>query len=332
MTQALPALSVLDLAPVLSGSTAADAIRNVVSLGCLAERHGYRRIWYAEHHAMAAVGSSAPEVLIAHVAANTTAIRVGSGGVMLPNHAPLRIAESFLTLEALHPGRIDLGLGRAPGGVPGASRALRAHPGDQFATQVAELQGFANGDMPSHLAGLPLQAMPSGVPLPPIWVLGSSGASARWAGSQGMGYSFASHFSADPPAPAMHAYRNAFVSSPQFAEPHAILGVAVICAATQADADYLSASMDLHWLRIDQGQFMPLPSPEEAMAYPWTEWERDLIRGRRERSVIGTPQYVRSRLLAMAESSGANELMLTTQIHDPQARLESYRLIAEAMH
>ena len=322
------ALSVLDLAPVVSGTPAAVSIRRTVDLAQLAERLGYVRIWYAEHHAMPSVASSAPEILIAHSAAATRHIRVGSGGVMLPNHAPLRVAENFHTLEALYPGRIDLGIGRAPGGVPGASRALRAVRGDLFVQMLDELQRYSRGDATGGFDDV--HAEPGGVGCPPIWLLGSSGASARMAGEDGMGYSFAAHFSPAPPAPAMHAYRQHFRPSPQFARPHAILGVAAVCADRETQARELASTMELAWLRIHSGRFLPLPSPEEAMAYPYSDYEREALEEVRARTIVGTPAQVRARIEALAGETAADEVMIVSNIHDHAARLRSYELIAAA--
>lgn len=321
-------LSVLDLAPVPTGTTPAEAARRTVDLARLADRLGYARYWFAEHHSMASVASAAPEILIGHVAAATQRIRVGSGGIMLPNHAPLRIAEAFHTLEALHPSRIDLGIGRAPGSEPMASRALRAFDGEQFPAQLSELLALSRGTMPEGHPFRRVRAMPEGVTLPPVWLLGSSGASARMAGAAGMGYSFASHFSPTPAAPAFRAYRQAFEPSPQFPRPHAILGVAVVCAETAERADFLAATTDLARLRINRGEFLPLPSPAEALAYPYNEAERAAVRQYREMMVVGTPAQVRARLEAMAAESGADELMIVSNVHDHAARLRGYELLA----
>lgn len=322
-------LSVLDLAPVPTGTTPSQAIRRTVDLARLAERLGYVRVWFAEHHGMPSVASAAPELLIGHVASATKTIRVGAGGIMLPNHTPLKVAETFRTLEALHPGRIDLGLGRAPGSDQAASRALEASDGHDFAEQLAELLAFCGQSaFASNHPFRNIKAIPDDVPLPPIWILGSSGASARLAGSAGMGYSFASHFSPTPAGPAFRAYADSFKPSPQFAKPHAILGVAVVCAETDAEADHLATTMDLAWLRIRRGEFRPLPSPEEAQAYPYTEFEREAVREYRSRTVIGNPPKVRARIEALANDSGADEVMVVTNLHGHAARLRSYELLA----
>jgi len=328
---ALP-LSILDLVPVPSGGSAAESVRRTVELAQLGERLGYVRYWFAEHHGMPSVASSAPEVLIAHVAAGTRTLRVGSGGVMLPNHAPLRVAEAFRTLAALHPGRIDLGLGRAPGSDPRTSHVLRAVDGGHFPDLLSELLTWSGrNDLPADHPLNSLRAMPDDAPLPPIWLLGSSGASARLAGSAGMGYSFASHFSPTPAAPAFDAYRGAFVPSREFPQPHAILGVSVLCADTTDEAEFLAGGMDLAWARLRSGVLAPLPSPEEASCHRYTEAERRLVRDFRRLVVIGTPDTVRRELLARAGECGASELMVVCNVHGHAQRLRSYELVAQAM-
>jgi luciferase family oxidoreductase group 1 len=323
-------LSVLDLAPVPTGTTAAEAARRTVDLARLAERLGYVRYWFAEHHSMASVASSCPEILIAHAAAATSRIRVGSGGIMLPNHAPLRVAEAFHTLEALHPGRIDLGLGRAPGSEPAASRALRAFDGEAFPSHLAELLALSRGELPEGHPFGRVRVMPEVPGLPPVWLLGSSGASARMAGSAGMGYSFASHFSPTPARPAFAAYRDSFRPSAQFERPHAILGVAVVCAETEERARHLATTMELARLRISRGEFLPLPSPEEALAYPYSEGERAALREFRAMTISGAPDAVRAQIEAKVRETGADEVMVVSTVHDHAERLRSYELLARA--
>jgi luciferase family oxidoreductase group 1 len=321
-------LSVLDLVPVGSGSDPADAIRHSVALARLAERLGYVRYWFAEHHGLPGIASSAPEILIEHIASATDRIRVGSGGIMLPNHSALRVAEVFHTLETLHPGRIDLGLGRAPGTDPVTSRALHPFDPEQFPQQLVELMGLSRGDLPSDHPFRSVRVVPSGVALPPIWLLGSSGASARFAGSLGVGYGFARHFSPTPPGPPLEAYREGFRPSAQFPEPHAILGVSVICAETQTRAEYLAGSVDLTWVRYQRGEFGTLPSPDEAARYPYTAAERALVADNRARHFIGTPSSVTAQIRDLLASTGANEIMVTTMIHDHHERMHSYELLA----
>ena len=324
------ALSVLDLVPITSGSSAPEALRRTVDLARLAERTGYLRVWYAEHHGMPSIASSAPEVVIGHVAAQTETIRLGSGGVMLPNHAPLLVAERYQTLEALHPGRIDLGIGRAPGTDPAHVRALRSFDAEQFPHQLAELVTLSKGAFEEDHPFAQVRVTPVGVPLPPIWLLGSSGASAEFAGRNGLGYAFASHFSPTPAAPALRAYRAAFEPSEAFPEPHAILAATVVCAESAAEARRLASSMELTWARIRTGRFEPLPSPEEALAHDYTPAERHALEAYRQIAVVGDPAGVRAELEARAEAAGADEIMLTTTIYDPAARLRSVELVAEA--
>jgi luciferase family oxidoreductase group 1 len=320
-------LSVLDLAPVGSGTSAAEAVRRTRDLAVLADRLGYVRYWFAEHHAMAAVASSVPEILIANAAAATTRIRVGSGGIMLPNHSPLRVAETFHTLEALHPGRIDLGVGRAPGSEPGATRALRAFHGEQFSALMSELMLFSQKRFQPGHPYHRVMAMPDDVPLPPIWILGSSGASAGAAGGAGMGYSFATHFSTDPARPAIQAYREAFRPSKQFAEPHAIIGVSFVCAETDEEAHYLALSGDLVRLQLLTGRLGPIPTPEECLAHPWSDAERAAIEPYRALNVVGTPERVRERIEEMARDALADEVMLVANLHDHAARMRAYELV-----
>jgi len=326
---ALP-LSVLDLAPVVSGSTAAIAFRNMVELARLTERLGFARYWLAEHHGMPSIASSAPEILIEHVATATQRIRVGSGGIMLPNHAPLRIAEAFHTLETLHPGRIDLGIGRAPGTDPVTSSALRPFDAEQFPQQLAELTGLSRGAFPEGHPFHRVRVVPEGVALPPVWLLGSSGASARLAGQLGMGYAFASHFSPAPAGPPVQAYRDAFEPSDAFPRPHAIVAVSAVCAETADEAERLASSMQLSWIRLQRGQFAPLPSPEEAAAYPYTAQDRAVADSYRRLQVIGTPAQVRERIDALVAETNADEVMITTVVHDHAARLRSFELIGGA--
>ena len=326
-------LSVLDLSPVSSGSNGAQALRNTLEVARLADRLGYERYWLAEHHNLPSVASSAPEVMIGHVAGGTSRIRVGAGGIMLPNHAPLRVAETFRVLEALHPGRVDLGIGRAPGTDPVTAAILRrARNGqgeDDFPQQFSELLAFSGDGFPE---GHPLRsviAMPSDVELPPIWLLGSSGYSARAAGEMGIGYAFASHFSPTDPAPAMRAYRESFEPSEDFERPSAILAVSVICAETTERAEELASSMQLAWVRMRSGNPGPLPSPKEAMAYPYTPAERRLAEAYRSMQVIGDPRIVRARLEELAERTAADEVMVTTNVYDHDERLSSYERLAE---
>ena len=326
-------LSVLDLSPVSSGSNGAQALHNTLELARLTDRLGYERYWLAEHHNLPSVASSAPEVMIGHVASETSRIRVGAGGIMLPNHAPLRVVETFRVLESLHPGRVDLGIGRAPGTDPVTATVLRrsrdGQGADDFPQQFSELLAFSGDGFPE---GHPLRsviAMPSDVGLPPIWLLGSSGYSASAAGEMGLGYAFASHFSPADPAPAMHAYREGFESSEDFERPSAILAVSVICAETNEDAEELASSMQLAWVRMRSGTPRPLPSPRQAMDYPYDPAERRLADVYRSMQVIGDPRTVRARIEELAQHTVADEVMVTTNVYDHDERLRSYELLAD---
>src|SRR5690606_10434431 len=292
---------------------------------------GYTRFWLAEHHGMPSIASSSPEVLIAHVAALTERIRVGSGGIMLPHHAPLRIAEAFRTLEALHPGRIDLGIGRAPGTDPVTSSALRPFDAEQFPLQMAELLSLVRRDFPEDHPFHRVRVVPDDVPLPPIWILGSSGAGAAFAGRLGLGYGFASHFSPTSPLPALRAYRDAFQPSEWFEAPHVIVALSVVCAETDERADYLTTSMDLNWVRLQRNEFGPIPSPEEASAYPYSPLERTIVQRYRALVVTGSPDTVRSRILEIVRETGADEIMVSTMIYSHEERLRSYALLADAL-
>ncbi len=321
-------LSILDVLPVLSGSTAADALDRAADLARLADRLGYERLWFAEHHGMGGIASSAPELLIAHVAPLTEHVRIGAGGVMLPNHTPLQVVERFRTLEALHPGRIDLGIGRAPGTDPLTAQALRSAPGEHVGSLMAELLAFAGGEFPGDHPFGRIGVTPDGIDLPPVWMLGSSGGSARLAGQIGAGYAFAGHFSATPAAPAIEAYRTAFRPSAHFPEPHVILALSVICAKSPLEARELASSVEVLFQRMRTGETGPVPSPAEARAAGWSP--ESLPRGpMAELLIAGTPTEVRERIEAAVSEAGADEVMAMTIVHDPAARLRSYELLAD---
>jgi luciferase family oxidoreductase group 1 len=326
-------LSVLDVSPVSSGSNGAQALRNTLELARLADRLGYERYWLAEHHNLPSIASSAPEIMIGHVANVTERIRVGAGGIMLPNHAPLKVAETFRVLEALHPERIDLGIGRAPGTDPVTATALRRSQdgleADDFPQRFGELLAFSGDGFTEDHPFRSVVAMPSDVGLPPIWLLGSSGYSARAAGQMGLGYAFASHFSPADPSPALLAYRESFEPSESFERPSAILALAVICGESDEHAEWLASSMELAWVRMRSGNPGPLPSPEEALAYLYTAAERRLADAYRSMQVVGDPRRVRARIEELAEHTAADEVMVTTNVYDHAERLRSYERIAE---
>jgi luciferase family oxidoreductase group 1 len=327
-------LSILDLSPVTTATPGSVALRNSLDLARLADRLGYTRYWVAEHHNLANVGSSAPEIMIGQIAAVTSHIRVGSGGVMLPNHAPLMVAERFKVLEALYPGRIDLGLGRAPGTDPVTSYALRARQdpreGDDFLERFQELLLLEGGGFPEGHPFRKVRAVPTDVALPPIWLLGSSGYSAELAAAVGLGFAFAHHFADYDARSAMLSYREHFKPSPALATPYAILGTAVIAADTDAEAERIAGSADLHYARRAKGEYLPLASPEEAAAYDYTPIDRERIARQRSRLVVGSIERVKERLLGLREATQADELMITTMVYDHGARRHSYELLARA--
>lgn len=322
-------LSVLDLATVGRGSTAADALADTTRLAAVAEQLGFTRMWVAEHHGMPAVASSAPAVLIGHLADATTTLRVGAGGVMLPNHSPLVVAEQFATLEALHPGRIDLGLGRAPGTDPATARALRRTGGqgaDTFPQDVVELIAYLiDGDGP------PTQ--PSPVPgrgyLPETWLLGSSTLSAQLAGHLGLPFSFAYHFSPGQVDQALEQYRSTFRPSILLDRPRAMVAVSVLCAPSEEEAAWLAGPSALTILQLRTGRLGPLATPEEAAAYRTTPEERAIIEAATSTHLIGGPDAVHQGLVALQERTGADELMLSTRAHSFEARARSLTLVAE---
>jgi luciferase family oxidoreductase group 1 len=327
-------LSVLDLSPVTTATPGSAALRNSLDLARLADRLGYTRYWLAEHHNLASIASSAPEIMIGQVAAATTHMRVGSGGVMLANHAPLMVAERFKVLEALFPGRIDLGLGRAPGTDPVTSYALRRRQdpreGDEFLERFQELILLERGGFPDGHPFRTLRAVPADVALPPIWLLGSSGYSAELAAAIGTGFAFAHHFAEYDALSAMLSYREHFKPSAALAEPCAILAAAVIAADSDAEAERIAASADLNFVNRSKGEYVPLASPAEAAAYPYTPIDRERLARHRARLIVGGIDSVKRRLLALIESTRADELMITTTVYDHAARRRSYELLAEA--
>ena len=327
-------LSVLDLSPVSTGSTNAQALANTIDLARMVDRLGYMRYWLAEHHNTRLIASSVPEVMIGHVASATQRIRVGSGGVMLPNHAPLHVAESFRVLEALHPGRIDLGLGRAPGTDTTTALALRrsrqAVYADEFPQQLDELLGFLSDEFPDEHPFRHVKAMPTDVGSPEIWLLGSSDFSAQLAAKLGLGFAFAHHIQPGPAVPALRMYRDYFRPSTYFSEPHSIVAVSVVCAETDERAAELARPVELSLLKLRQGRLGQLPSVEEATAYDYSPEERQLIAQNRDRVFIGSPATVRGRLSELADRAGAGEIMVMTLVHGHSDRRRSYELLAEA--
>ncbi|MFH9238572.1 LLM class flavin-dependent oxidoreductase [Streptomyces anulatus] len=344
-TAAVP-LSVLDLVTVGQGRTATQALRTSVDIAKLTESRGFHRFWVAEHHSMPGVASSSPAVILAHIAAHTERIRLGSGGVMLPNHAPLVIAEQFGTLEAMAPGRVDLGLGRAPGTDGATAAALRRSDrlnegADDFPQQLMELIRFLDDDFPDghpyariHAVPGPVQATaPGGVQSahrPPVWLLGSSGFSARLAGTLGLPFAFAHHFSAQNTIPALDLYRESFRPSAVLDAPYALIGVSALAADDEREARRQVLTGALSMVRLRTGRPGLIPSPEEAAAYDFSPMEREFVDGWLANVIHGTVDEVRGGLDDLAKRTGADELMITANAHGGEARLRSYDLIADA--
>jgi len=321
-------LSVLDLSPIVEGSDAAQALRNTLDLAQHVERWGYRRYWLAEHHNMDGVASSATAVLVGHVAGGTKSIRVGSGGVMLPNHAPLVIAEQFGTLATLYPDRIDLGLGRAPGTDGLTMRALRRRldtaDEDTFLHDVQELQAYLDDPHPDQR----VRAVPGMGTKVPIWLLGSSLYSAQAAALLGLPFAFASHFAPALLLEALQEYRVRFQPSPVLARPHAMVGVNVICADSDAESGHRATSLYLRFLGMQRGRRGPLPRPVASMDGLWTDVERAGVEQMLAVSAIGAPDTVRAILERIVAVTQADELIVATAVHDHHARLRSYELLA----
>jgi luciferase family oxidoreductase group 1 len=322
-------LSILDLAFVPEGATAADALAHSADLARHAERLGYRRFWLAEHHNMVGIASAATSVVIGHVAAVTSTIRVGAGGIMLPNHSPLVIAEHFGTLATLYPGRIDLGLGRAPGTDQQTVRALRRNPAaaDTFPQDVLELQALLGPVQP----GQTVQAVPGAGTNVPLWILGSSLFGAQLAAALGLPYAFASHFAPDALMQALAVYRDKFQPSEQLERPHAMVGVNVFAADTDAEARRLFTSAQQSFANMVRGRRGKLPAPIDDIESYWTPMEKAQASRMLACSVVGSPGTVREGVRRLVEETGADELIVAAAIHDHDARLRSYEILAEAM-
>jgi len=321
-------LSVLDLAPIVEGGDAALAFRRSLDLARHAEHWGYRRFWLAEHHGMPGIASAATAVVIGHVAAGTSNIRVGAGGIMLPNHSPLVIAEQFGTLASLFPGRIDLGLGRAPGSDQVTTRALRRSPlaAESFPEDVLELMELFRPPHPGQL----VRAVPGAGLEVPIWILGSSLFGAQLAAELGLPYAFASHFAPTALLPALELYRERFKPSAQLERPYVMLGVNVFAAATDEEGRRLFTSLQQAFVNLRRGHPGPLPPPDASYPNRVTPAEARLIDEMLSCTVAGSPVTVRGGLEAFASRTGADELMVASQIYDHEARLRSYELAAGA--
>ena len=321
----LPPLSVLDLAPIVEGATPGEALRNSLDLAQHVERWGYNRFWLAEHHNAVGIASAATAVVIAHIAAGTQTIRVGAGGIMLPNHPPLLIAEQFGTLAALYPGRIDLGLGRAPGTDQLTIRALRrdATSADTFPQDVLELQHFLADPQPDQA----VQATPGAGSRVPLWILGSSLFGAQLAAMLGLPYAFASHFAPDALLPALELYRSHFQPSEQLQQPYAMVGANAIVADDDETARRLFTSAQQSFTNIQRGRRGQLPRPIDDIESYWTPPEKARASAMLRRSFVGSPQTVRAGLDRFITETEADELIIAAAIHDHTARLRSYELL-----
>ena len=319
-------LSILDLAPVVEGSTVSEALANSGDLARHAERWGYRRFWLAEHHNASGIASAATSVVIAHVAAATKTIRVGAGGIMLPNHAPLVIAEQFGTLEALHPGRIDLGLGRAPGTDRLTLLALRrtASSADTFPQDVLELQALLRDPDPGQM----VHAFPGEGSRVPLWILGSSLYGAQLAAALGLPYAFASHFAPAALLPALATYREGFRPSAQLDRPYAMVAANVVAADDDAAARRLFTSLQQAFVNVFRGRRGPLPPPVDDIEAYWSAEEKANVESMLQRSFVGSPATVVDGIRAFLDETQADELIFACGVHDHAARLRSYELLA----
>ncbi|MEP4378536.1 MAG: LLM class flavin-dependent oxidoreductase [Alphaproteobacteria bacterium] len=326
-------LSVLDQSPVRQDGDARQALEESIALAQATERLGYTRYWLAEHHGTEGFAGSSPEIMVTRVAAATSQIRVGSGGVMLSHYSPLKVAENFKLLENLYPGRIDLGIGRAPGsdGLTAAALAYGSEVGiEYFPTKIADMVAFLADAPPATEPFKDVRATPKVADVPEVWLLGSSDQSAAYAAHFGLAYSFAHFIAPQVTAPVLKYYRDNFKPSGSLAAPRANAAVFVICAETQEEADYLATSRDLWRLRLNQGQHLPYAHPDEALAYDYSAQERRVVEANKANRIAGTPESLRDQLSAFAEENGLDELVILTITYDFENRRRSYELLAEA--
>ncbi len=322
------ALSILDQSPIVANATPGDAVRATLALARRADELGYNRYWLAEHHALQGLGDASPEVLLARLTGETSRIRLGTGGIMLPHYSAFKVAENFRMLEALAPGRIDLGVGRAPGGSGLVSAALESRDPALFPEQIADTLAYLAGTPPTRGAFAPLRAMPSGPTVPELWVLGSSEYGALLAARMGLPYAFAQFIGGDAPE-IPRAYRARFRASATSAEPRVIVAFGALVAPSDAEAEALALPVALWRMRLYRGIHGPVPSLEEAQRYDWTPLERHEIATTR-RMAVGAPQTVRRRIESLAQEYGADEAMIVTIAPDYTSRLRSYELLAQA--
>lgn len=327
-------LSVLDQSPIAEGSTAVEALAQTCRLAQELEKLGYHRFWVSEHHHTMSLAGSSPEVLISHLAAKTKTIRVGSGGVMLPHYSAYKVAENFRVLEGLYPNRIDLGLGRAPGGMPLSTRALQEGKltgVDSYPDQLDDLIGYLHDALDEKHPFASLRATPIVPTVPQLWLLGSSGESARLAAQRGAAFAFAQFINGEGGAEAMRWYQQNFRSSVVANKPQSMVAIFVICADTEEEANRAASSLDLSLLLLEKGAPRTgTPSVETAMQYPYTALDRMRIQENRKRMIVGTKEQVKERIIQLSEEYHTDEFMIATITHDFEAKLTSYRLLAEA--
>ncbi len=323
-------LSVLDQSPVASNRTATDAFNQTTELAKWTDELGYHRFWVSEHHSSKTLAGSAPEILITHLAANTKKIRVGTGGVLLPHYSSYKVAEVFRVLESLYPNRIDLGIGRAPGGMPGVNYALNKgkYPAvNEYPNQVKELMGYIHGKQHPVYKVI---ATPLGETVPPIWMLGSSETSAQLAAQLGTSYTFAKFINGQEGESAMRFYYNQFQPSPHLQAPQGNVAVFVICASTTEEAEDYASIMDLQLLRVENGDFRDeYPTLEEAKHYPYSYFEKERVKENRKRMIVGNPKQAKEQLEELAYEFGVEEIIINTIIPNKEKRFDSYRLLME---
>ncbi len=327
MKKTIP-LSVLDLVPINEGFTISEAMQDSVKLAQSVEEFGFNRFWVAEHHNFCSIASAATSVVLSHIGAKTKKIRIGSGGIMLPNHPPLVIAEQFGTLESLYPNRIDLGLGRAPGTDQRTVMALRRdkNDGSDFPNMLDHLQYYlSNEGGPKAIKAVPGYGLDI-----PIWLLGSSTFSAKLAALKGLPFAFASHFAPDAMMDAINIYKANFTPSKQLEEPYIIVCINAICAPTQEEAQFLATTEKQKFLNIQRGDNKLIPKPTDDMDSLWEDWEKRSIEHKLRESIWGTPQFVKEKLENLVERTGANEIMINSWIYDPKLKINSYKLIAKS--
>jgi luciferase family oxidoreductase group 1 len=328
-------LSVLDQSPIPSGGTPADAIRHTIDLAQATEKLGYTRYWVAEHHGSSAFVGCAPEIMLTRIAEATSTIRVGSGGVMLSHYSPYKVAEMFRLLEVMYPGRIDLGIGRAPGsdGITAQALGYGSPVGiEYYPARVADLSAFMAGASPPTEAFADVKALPETKKIPEIWVLGSSDQSAGCAAHFGLPFSFAHFITPRGGVNVVKAYKDTFKPSELFNTPRDSVAVFVLCAETEEEASRLEASRDLFRLRASQGDFIPYPTTEEALAYEYSAGEIEQVKANRERNIVGTPRQVKMKIEELADQYNTEEIVVLSICHNHNDRVRSYELLAKAFN